>query len=225
MKKFSIAIDGPSGAGKSTLAKAVAESLNYLYVDTGAIYRTIAYYLYSHHIDCKDEETIAKSLPHIKVNLRYDEDGLQRMILNGTDVTQEIRLPEISLWTSIVSSYPSVRDFLLDMQRHLAETNDVIMDGRDIGTVVLPNADVKIYLTASPEARANRRCKELAERGTPESYEKILAEIWERDYNDSHRAMAPLKQAKDAILVDTTQLDFQASKQEILDIIRKKQYK
>lgn len=223
MNYISIAIDGPSGAGKSTLAKAVAETLNFLYVDTGAIYRTIGYYFLSHNIDLKDMEAITAALSQIHVDLRYDKDGLQHMILNGTDVTREIRLPEISICTSIVSGYPSVRDLLLGMQRRLAETHNVIMDGRDIGTVVLPNADVKIFLTASAKARAQRRCKELAERGTPQPYEKILTEIQERDYNDSHREAAPLKQAKDAVRVDTTELDFKASKLALLDIIRKKQ--
>ena len=222
MKNISIAIDGPSGAGKSTLARAIAAELGCLYVDTGAIYRTIGYYVLTHGIDPKDGAAVTKSLPDIQVELTYGEDGLQHMLLNGQDVTKEIRLPEVSLCASAVSAHPEVRAFLLDMQRQLARTHSVIMDGRDIGTVVLPDADVKVYLTASAQARAQRRCAELEERGTPEPFEKVLREIEERDWNDIHRDVAPLRQAEDAVLLDTTDLDFQESKAALLNIIRKR---
>ena len=154
--------------------------------------------------------------------MQYGEDGLQHMLLNGEDVTEKIRLPQISMYASAVSAHPAVRAFLLEMQRDLARKNNVIMDGRDIGTVVLPDARVKIYLTAAPEARAQRRCKELEQRGTPEPFEKVLEDIRKRDYNDSHRAVAPLRQAEDAVLLDTTELNFDQSRQALLDIIREK---
>lgn len=222
MSKISIAIDGPSGAGKSTLAKSLAARLGYLYVDTGAIYRTIGYYAFSNGIDPKDEAAVVASLPEIRVEMSYGDDGLQHMLLNGVDVTKEIRLPEISMYASAVSAHPAVRAFLLEMQRQLARTNNVIMDGRDIGTVVLPDAKVKVYLTASSEERARRRCLELEQRGTPEPFEKVLREIEERDWNDSHRAVAPLRQAEDAVLLDTTELDFQQSEEALLKIIEEK---
>lgn len=222
MKTISIAIDGPSGAGKSTLARSVAAKLNFLYVDTGAIYRSIGYYVFQNGIDPKNEAAVAAALPEIGVELKYGSDGLQHMILNGTDVTKEIRLPEISMYASSVSAYPCVRAFLLDMQRQLARTNRVIMDGRDIGTVVLPDADLKIFLTASAQARAQRRVLELQQRGTPEPFEKVLKEIQERDWNDSHRAVAPLRQAEDAVLLDTTELDFGESEAALLKIIEEK---
>jgi len=222
MSMISIAIDGPSGAGKSTLAKSLAAKLGYLYVDTGAIYRTIGYHAFSNGIDPKDEAAVVGALPDIKVEMTYGNDGLQHMLLNGQDVTREIRLPEISMYASAVSAHPGVRSFLLEMQRQLARTNNVIMDGRDIGTVVLPDAKVKVYLTASAEARARRRCLELEQRGTPEPFEKVLREIEERDWNDSHRAVAPLRQAEDAVLLDTTELDFQQSEEALLKIIEEK---
>ena len=222
MKNISIAIDGPSGAGKSTLARAIAAELGCLYVDTGAIYRTIGYYVLTHGIDPKDGAAVTKSLPDIQVELTYGEDGLQHMLLNGQDVTKEIRLPEVSLCASAVSAHPEVRAFLLDMQRQLARTHSVIMDGRDIGTVVLPEADVKVYLTASAQARARRRCAELEQRGTPEPFEKVLGEIEERDWNDTHRDVAPLRQAEDAVLLDTTELDFRESQAALLNIIQKR---
>ncbi|MCI7733420.1 MAG: (d)CMP kinase [Dysosmobacter sp.] len=218
----SIAIDGPSGAGKSTLARSAAAELGYLYVDTGAIYRTIGYYAHANHIDPKDEQAVASALPQVRVELTYGDDGLQHMLLNGQDVTKEIRLPEISLCASAVSAHPGVRAFLLEMQRELARTHNVIMDGRDIGTVVLPDADVKIFLTASPEARARRRMLELEQRGTPEPYEKILKEIEQRDWDDSHRATAPLRQAEDAVLLDTTELNFEESREALLKLIRER---
>jgi len=222
MKTISVAIDGPSGAGKSTLAKSIAGKLGYLYVDTGAIYRTIGFYAFSNKIDPKDETAVVAALPDINVEMAYGEDGLQHMLLNGQDVTREIRLPEISMYASAVSAHPGVRSFLLDMQRDLARTNHVIMDGRDIGTVVLPDAQVKVFLTASAEERARRRCLELEQRGTPEPFEKVLREIEERDWNDSHRATAPLKQADDAVLLDTTNLNFQESEQAMMEIIKEK---
>ena len=222
MKMVSIAIDGPSGAGKSTLARSAAAELGYLYVDTGAIYRTIGYYAHANHIDPKDEQAVASALPQVRVELTYGDDGLQHMLLNGQDVTKEIRLPEISLCASAVSAHPGVRAFLLEMQRELARTHNVIMDGRDIGTVVLPDADVKIFLTASPEARARRRMLELEQRGTPEPYEKILKEIEQRDWDDSHRATAPMRQAEDAVLLDTTELNFEESREALLKLIRER---
>ena len=222
MSKISIAIDGPSGAGKSTLAKSLAARLGYLYVDTGAIYRTIGYYAFSNGIDPKDETAVVAALPEIRVEMTYGDDGLQHMLLNGADVTKEIRLPEISMYASAVSAHPGVRAFLLEMQRQLARTSNVIMDGRDIGTVVLPDAKVKVYLTASSEERARRRCLELEQRGTPEPFEKVLKEIEERDWNDSHRAVAPLRQADDAVLLDTTNLNFEQSEEALLKIIEEK---
>ena len=219
-KHISVAIDGPSGAGKSTLAKSLAAELQFLYVDTGAIYRTIGYYVWSHQIDPKNAAAVKSALPDIQVELRYDGEGLQRMYLNGEDVTVGIRLPQISAYASAVSAHPEVRSFLLDMQRSFARTSNVIMDGRDIGTVVLPDADVKIYLTASAEARAQRRCLELEQRGTPEPFDKVLADIEKRDWDDAHRAVAPLRQAEDAALVDTTELDFDQSREVLLKIIR-----
>ena len=222
MKTVSVAIDGPSGAGKSTLARGAAAELGYLYVDTGAIYRTIGYYAHTHTMDPKDGQAVVAALPQVHVELTYGDDGLQHMLLNGQDVTKEIRLPEISLCASAVSAHPGVRAFLLEMQRELARTHSVIMDGRDIGTVVLPDADVKIFLTASPEARARRRMLELEQRGTPEPYEKILKEIEQRDWDDTHRAAAPLRQAEDAVLLDTTELNFEESREALLKLIRER---
>ena len=222
MKTIKIAIDGPSGAGKSTLAKSVAAELRYLYVDTGAIYRTVGYYCYANGIDPEDEARVLAALPQIRIELRYGEDGLQHMLLNGADVTAEIRLPPVSLCASAVSAYPGVRAFLLEMQRELARTHNVVMDGRDIGTVVLPDADVKIFLTASPEARAKRRWEELRSRGTPQPPEQILREIRERDEKDIGRAVSPLRRAEDAADLDTTLLDFEESRQAILNIIRER---
>lgn len=222
VKHFSIAIDGPSGAGKSTLARSTANRLHYLYVDTGAIYRTIGYMAWKEGVDPKEESAVLALLPRAKVEMTYGEDGLQHMLLNGEDVTKEIRLPEVSLYASAVSAHPGVRAFLLGMQRELARTHDVIMDGRDIGTVVLPEADVKVFLTAAPEERARRRCLELEQRGTPQPFDQILKEIEQRDWNDSHRAAAPLKQAPDAVVLDTTELNFQQSEEALLQIIKEK---
>lgn len=219
---ISIAIDGPSGAGKSTLAKSLAEKLGYLYVDTGAIYRTIGLYMYEADIDPRDEAAVMAALPDVEIQLSHGEDGLQHMSLNGCDVTETIRLPHVSMCASSVSAHPGVRAFLLEMQRELARTHNVIMDGRDIGTVVLPDAQVKIFLTASAEARAQRRMRELDQRGTPQPFEKVLSDIQQRDYDDSHRATAPLKQAEDAVLLDTTALNFAQSEEALLNIIRER---
>ena len=219
---FTIALDGPGGAGKSTLAKAVARELNILHVDTGAIYRTIGYAAFSRGLDAKKEEQIAPLLKDLQIDMAFDEIGGQRLLLDGKDVSKEIRLPEISMYASNVSALPCVRAYLLEMQRDTARKQSVIMDGRDIGTVVLPDADLKIYLTASAEERARRRCLELTERGTPKAYEEVLREINERDYQDMHRDIAPLREAEDAVRVDTSKLDFEESKQALLDLIREK---
>lgn len=222
MKHTSIAIDGPSGAGKSTLAKALAAKLNFLYVDTGAIYRTIALYFLRKGIDPGQGKEVLEHLPEIRVALHYGGDGLQHMFLNDEDVTGEIRLPEVSRYASAVSAYPRVRAFLLQMQRDLAQNGNVVMDGRDIGTVVLPDADVKIFLTASPGARARRRFAELVQRGTPEPLEQVLSEIQQRDWDDIHREAAPLRKAEDAVEVDTTDLNFDGSLQLLLKVIEEK---
>ena len=219
---YSVAVDGPSGAGKSTLAKAVAAELHILYVDTGAIYRTIGCYARQQGVDAHDTQAVIGLLPQVKIEMRYDEQGLQHMLLHGVDVTQEIRLPEMSLYASAVSAIPEVRAFLLEMQRDFARRSSVIMDGRDIGTVVLPDADVKIFLQADVEIRAQRREKELRERGTLRPFDQVLAEMRERDYNDTHRAAAPLRPAQDAVVVDTSHLDFQQSRDVLLTIIREK---
>lgn len=220
-KIFAVAVDGPSGAGKSTLAKAVAAELGIVYVDTGAIYRSIGCYMHDHQIDPHDAQAVAAALPQVRIQIRYGADGLQRMILNDEDVTDRIRLPEMSKFASAVSAIPAVRAFLLDMQRDMAKQHSVIMDGRDIGTVVLPDADVKIYLTAGADVRAQRRMKELAERGTPHPYDEVLHEIEERDWADTHREIAPLRRAEDAVLVDTSAMDFDESRRAILDVIRR----
>lgn len=221
-KIFSVAIDGPSGAGKSTIARSAASELGILYVDTGAIYRTVGYCAYSRGIDPKNTDAVVALLPEIDIEMSYGEDGLQHMALNGEDVTDKIRLPEISMYASHVSAIPAVRAFLMEMQRSTARKQSVIMDGRDIGTVVLPDADVKIFLTASAEDRAQRRYDELVNRGTPQDYDKLLEEIKLRDHNDSTRAAAPLKAAEDAVLVDTTGNTFEESRRQILDIIRER---
>ncbi len=221
-KYFAVALDGPSGAGKSTIARNAAKELGFLYMDTGALYRSVAYSVWQKGIDPKDADAVAALLPELTITMNYDEEGLQRMYLNGTDVTQEIRLPEVSNYASQVSAIPAVRAFLLDMQRDLAARNSVIMDGRDIGTVILPNADVKIFLTASAEERAKRRYRDLKEQGTPKDYGVILVEIEERDYNDSHRAAAPLKRAEDAVTLDTSGLNFEEAKEKVLQIIKER---
>ena len=219
-KIYSVAVDGPSGAGKSTISKAVARELGILYVDTGALYRTIGLYVKRQGVDPRDPVAVAALLPQIHVEMAYADDGLQHMLLNGEDVTTEIRLPEISMYASDVSAIPAVRAFLMDMQRDLAKKHSVIMDGRDIGTVVLPDADVKIFLYADAEVRAKRRVKELTERGTPRAYEEVLREMEERDYQDTHREIAPLCPAPDAIMVDTSDLGFFSVRNLLIDMIQ-----
>ncbi len=200
---FQIAIDGPSGAGKSTVAKALAKELGIIYVDTGALYRTIGYYVRSQETDPKDADAVAALLPQIKVDLIY-EDGTQKVLLNGEDLKDRIRTPEMSMYASAVSAIPAVRAFLLQTQRDIAERNSVIMDGRDIGTVILPNADVKIFLTASDECRAKRRCDELNAKGIAVTLEEVLEDMRERDRADSTRRIAPAVAASDAIVFDNS---------------------
>ena len=221
-KRFAVAIDGPSGAGKSTLARSVARELGAVYVDTGAIYRTVGYCAWKRGIDPNAKEDICALLPRIRISMDYDADGLQRMYLDGEDVTKEIRLPQISMYASRVSALPEVRAFLMDMQRDMARRSSVVMDGRDIGTVVLPQADVKIFLTASVEDRARRRWKELQDRGTPKDFDELLEEIRQRDDNDTRRAAAPLRAAEDAVFLDTTGNTFEQSREQILSIIKER---
>ena len=217
-----VAVDGPSGAGKSTLAKLLAEALGYLYVDTGAIYRTVGMAARKRGIAPQDQAAVSAMLPQLRIELRHGEDGLQHMLLDGEDVTEAIRQHEISAYASGVSAIPEVRAFLLDRQRELARTQNVIMDGRDIGTVVLPGADVKIFLTASPEDRARRRYEELVARGQQADYNTVYRDLLERDGHDSSRAAAPLRQAEDAILVDTTGNSLEQSFDVLLATIREK---
>ena len=221
-KKYSIAIDGPAGAGKSTMAKALAKELGYHYVDTGAIYRTVAYFLDLLGISPKDADGVERYIDELTVNIEYDENGRQHMIMNGMDVTDEIRTQDISQKASLVSAHKVVRDMLLDMQRDLAKQHNVIMDGRDIGTVVLPNATVKIFLTASAEVRAQRRTEELLSKGQKANYEQTLKDIKQRDYQDANRPIAPLKQAKDAVLLDTSNLDIDGVIAQMKQIIGEK---
>ncbi len=206
-KTYSIAIDGPAGAGKSTIARRLAKELGYYYVDTGAIYRTVAYFMDLLGVSPKDVDGVERYIDELTIEIEYDEDGAQHMIMNGMDVTADIRTQEISQKASLVSAHAVVRDVLLDMQRDVAKKHNVIMDGRDIGTVVLPKANVKIFLTASVEIRAKRRYDELIAKGQKANLPKILEEIRQRDYQDTHREIAPLKQAKDAIKLDTSDLD------------------
>lgn len=221
-KHRSIAIDGPSGAGKSTLAKRLAEALGFLYVDTGAIYRTVGLQAFRTGTDPKDAGAVIALLKDMEIRLAYGEDGLQHMYLNGEDVTQAIRRHEISGYTSSVSAIPEVRAFLMEQQRGLARSHDVVMDGRDIGTVVLPEADVKIFLTAAPEARARRRWLELRERGQETDFETVLRDVLDRDDRDTHRATAPLRQAEDAVLADTTDKDLEQSLTLLIQIAKER---
>ena len=221
-KTYSIAIDGPAGAGKSTIAKRLAKELGYQYVDTGAIYRTVAYFMDLLGVSPKDVDGVERYIDELTINIEYDEDGLQHMIMNGMDVTGDIRTQDISQKASLVSAHAVVRDVLLDMQRDVAKTYNVIMDGRDIGTVVLPKANVKIFLTASPEVRAKRRTDELTAKGQKANYEQILKEIIQRDYQDTHRPIAPLKMAKDSIKVDTSDMDIDQIVDAIRQIVGKK---
>lgn len=207
---ISVAIDGPAGAGKSTLARRLAADFGYIYVDTGAMFRTIGLYALRAGKEPKDNEAVDALLPNITLEFAFIE-GEQHIYLNGEDVSTAIRTEEVGMAASAVGANPAVRAFLLEMQRDMAKTQNILMDGRDIGTVVLPNATVKIFLTASAEARAQRRAKELAEKGQPADFATVLADIRQRDYQDSHRAVAPLKQADDAILVDTSSIGLQES--------------
>ncbi|MBQ3529229.1 MAG: (d)CMP kinase [Oscillospiraceae bacterium] len=216
-KTYAIAIDGPAGAGKSTIAKRLAKELGYYYVDTGAIYRTVAYFLDLLGVSPKDVDGVERYIDELTIEIEYDEEGKQHMIMNGMDVTGEIRTQDISQKASLVSAHAVVREMLLDMQRDVAKVHNVIMDGRDIGTVVLPKADVKIFLTASPEVRAKRRTDELLAKGQTAEYEVVLKEIQQRDYQDTHREIAPLKMAKDSIKLDTSELDIDG----VIDAMKK----
>ena len=206
-KTYAIAIDGPAGAGKSTMAKRLAKELGYYYVDTGAIYRTVAYFLDLLGVSPKDVDGVERYIDELTVGIEYDEEGKQHMLMNGMDVTDEIRTQDISQKASLVSAHAVVREVLLDMQRDVAEAHNVIMDGRDIGTVVLPKADVKIFLTASAEVRAKRRTEELLAKGQKAVYDVVLKEIQQRDYQDTHREIAPLKMARDSVKLDTSDMD------------------
>ncbi|MBE7027202.1 MAG: (d)CMP kinase [Ruminococcaceae bacterium] len=220
MKNISVAIDGPAGAGKSTISKVVAKTLGLIYVDTGAMYRAVALYAIQNGMDTKNADgALEKSLDKISIDIAY-QDGEQHIFLNGEDVSGIIRTPEVSMGASNVATLPCVRLKLVELQREIAKKQSVIMDGRDIGTYVLPSADIKIFLTASVEARAKRRHKELIEKGTSVSYEEVLLDMQKRDLNDSTRAFAPLKQADDAVLIDTTEYDFDASVDKILSHIK-----
>ena len=219
---IAIAIDGPSGAGKSSLARRCAAAFGFVYVDTGAIYRTVGLAAWRKETDRRDEEAVAALLPGLDIAMAYNEAGEQRMYLNGEDVSAEIRMPEISLCASDVSALPSVRAFLLEMQRKMAREHDVIMDGRDIGTVVLPDAELKIFLTASAEARAERRLKELEAKGVEARFEEVLRDIRYRDGQDSSRAAAPLRAAADAVTLDTTDIGFEESFERMCSIIRER---
>ena len=221
-KTYSIAIDGPAGAGKSTIAKRLAKELGYQYVDTGAIYRTVAYFLDLWGVSPKDIDGITRYIDELTINIEYDEEGVQHMIMNGMDVTADIRTQDISQKASLVSAHAIVRDMLLDMQRDVAKQYNVIMDGRDIGSVVLPKADVKIFLTASAEVRAQRRTDELLAKGQKANYNQILKEIQQRDYQDTHRAVAPLKMCRDSVKLDTSDLDIEQVIAQMKAIIGKK---
>ena len=222
MKKISVAIDGPAGAGKSTIARRLAAELGYRYVDTGAIYRTVAYFMDLWGVSPKDVDGVNRYIDELTIGIEYDEDGLQHMIMNVMDVTEDIRTQEISQKASLISAHACVREMLLDMQRDLANAYDVVMDGRDIGTVVLPKATVKIFLTASAEVRAKRRCNELLAKGQKAKYETVLKEIQQRDYQDTHREIAPLKMARDSIKVDTSEMNIEETVAALLKIIREK---
>ena len=221
-KMISVAIDGPAGAGKSTIARRLARELGYRYVDTGAIYRTVAYFMDLWGVSPKDVDGVTRYIDELTVGIEYDEDGVQHMIMNGMDVTEDIRSQDISQKASLISAHAVVREMLLDMQREVARRFNVIMDGRDIGTVVLPKATVKIFLTASAEVRAKRRTDELLAKGQKADYDTVLKEIRQRDYQDTHREIAPLKMARDSIKVDTSELNLDQSVEAIREIISKK---
>ena len=221
-KKISVAIDGPAGAGKSTIARRLAGELGYRYVDTGAIYRTVAYFMDLWGVSPKDVDGVNRYIDELTIGIEYDDEGIQHMIMNGMDVTADIRTQEIGQKASLISAHAVVRDVLLDMQREMAEQYDVVMDGRDIGSVVLPKATVKIFLTASPEVRARRRYKELLEKGQKAKYEQVLKEVQQRDYQDTHREIAPLKMCRDSVKVDTSDMTFEESVSAIRKIIEEK---
>ncbi len=218
---FAIAIDGPAGAGKSSIAKAMAKKLNFIYVDTGALYRTVAIHLLDNNVDPGNTEAVEGALADIVVTMEHKEDG-QHVFLNGKDVTQRIRTPEVSMAASTSSAIPAVRNFLFSLQKGMAERYNVIMDGRDIGTVVLPNAQVKIFLTASPEERAKRRTLEFEAKGEKADYQEILEDVKKRDYQDSNREIAPLKPAEDGIIVDSSNLSFGEVVETLIDIVKEK---
>ena len=222
MKTISVAIDGPAGAGKSTIARRLAAELGYRYVDTGAIYRTVAYFMDLWGVSPKDVDGVNRYIDELTVEIEYDEDGLQHMMMNGMDVTKDIRTPDISQKASLISAHACVRDMLLDMQRELAAQNNVVMDGRDIGTVVLPHATVKIFLTASPEVRAKRRCDELTAKGQKVDYNNVLQDIQQRDYQDTHREIAPLKMSRDSIKVDTSDMTIEEVLEKLKEIVVQK---
>ena len=219
---IAIAIDGPAGAGKSSLSKEVAKVLSFIYVDTGALYRTIGLAASRKGLKKEDKAEIISMLNDIDVKLSFNDEGTQIVLLNGEDVSSYIRTPEASMFASAVSAIPEVRAFLLDLQRNMAKSDNVIMDGRDIGTVVLPDAKIKIFLTASPEKRAMRRHKENIEKGIDSTYEEVLKDVNQRDYQDSHREIAPLKPAEDSVLVDTSDYDFEGSKELLLKVIKER---
>lgn len=221
-KKISIAIDGPAGAGKSTIARQLASQLGFYYVDTGAIYRTVAYFFDLWGISPKDSDGIARYIDELTVGIEYDGQGVQHMIMNGMDVTEDIRTPEISQMASLVSAQPLVREMLLDMQREMAVKHNVVMDGRDIGTVVLPKATVKIFLTASPEVRARRRVNEYLAKGMKANFDEVLKTIQQRDYQDTHREIAPLKMARDSVKLDTSEMNIEQVLAAMREIIEKK---
>lgn len=219
---IAIAIDGPAGAGKSSLSKEVAKELSFIYVDTGALYRTIGLAASRKGLKKEDKAEIISMLNDIDVKLSFNDEGTQIVLLNGEDVSSFIRTPEASMFASAVSAIPEVRTFLLGLQRNMAKSDNVIMDGRDIGTVVLPDAKIKIFLTASPEKRAMRRHKENIEKGIDSTYEEVLKDVNQRDYQDSHREIAPLKPAEDSVLVDTSDYDFEGSKELLLKVIKER---
>lgn len=219
---IAIAIDGPAGAGKSSLSKEVAKELSFIYVDTGALYRTIGLAASRKGLKKEDKAEIISMLNDIDVKLSFNDEETQIVLLNGEDVSSYIRTPEASMFASAVSAIPEVRAFLLDLQRNMAKSDNVIMDGRDIGTVVLPDAKIKIFLTASPEKRAMRRHKENIEKGIDSTYEEVLKDVNQRDYQDSHREIAPLKPAEDSVLVDTSDYDFEGSKKLLLKVIKER---
>ena len=222
MKTVSVAIDGPAGAGKSTIARRLAEELGYRYVDTGAIYRTVAYFMDLWGVSPKDVDGVSRYIDELTVAIEYDENDIQHMLMNGMDVTDDIRTQEISQKASLISAHACVREMLLDMQREVAQKYNVIMDGRDIGTVVLPKATVKIFLTASAEIRAKRRCDDLISKGQKANYATVLKELQQRDYQDSHREIAPLKMARDSVKVDTSDMTIDQAVARIKEIIAQK---